>query len=79
MSSLMESTGLESTVKKSRKIKISLKPIQINLIKRWMGHPDTSIAKQLNICKKLLKKRIGVISKPFIAKSLAKWLKEIPY
>ena len=36
-SSLVGCTDLESTVKKSKKIKISLNPIQKNLVKRWMG------------------------------------------
>ena len=36
-SSLVECTGLESTVKKSRKIRIFLSAAQKHLIKRWFG------------------------------------------
>ena len=70
---------LESTVKKSKKIKISLNPIQRNLIKRWIGTSRYVYNETIKYLQKPDKKANWKAIKTALIKSLPDWAKEIPY
>ena len=78
-SSLVECTGLESTVKKSKKIKISLNPTQKNLIKRWIGTSRYVYNEAVKYLRASDTKANWKAIKTDIIKSLPHWAKEIPY
>ncbi len=78
-SSLVECTDLESTVKKSKKIKISLNSTQKNLIKRGMGASRYVYNETVKYLQQSGTKANWKAIKTELIKSLPEWAKEIPY
>jgi len=78
-SSLVECTDLESTVKKSKKIKICLSPTQKNLIKRWVGTSRFVFNETVKYLQQPDTKANWKAIKTEIIHSLPSWSKEIPY
>ena len=78
-SSLKRCTDSESTVKKSKKIKISLNPTQKNLVKRWIGTSRYVYNETVKYLQQPDTKANWKAIKTDIIKSLPDWAKEIPY
>ena len=77
--SLVECTDLESTVRKSKKIKICLNPVQKNLIKRWVGTSRFVFNETVKYLQQPNTKTNWKAIKTEIIHGLPKWAKEIPY
>ena len=78
-SSLVGCTDLESTVRKSKKIKICLTPIQKNLVKRWVGTSRFVFNQTVKYLNSPDTKANWKAIKTEIIHSLPEWSKEIPY
>ena len=77
--SLVECTDLENTVRKSKKIKICLNPVQKNLIKRWVGTSRFVFNETVKYLQQPNTKTNWKAIKTEIIHGLPKWAKEIPY
>jgi len=77
--SLVGCTDLESTVRKSKKIKICLNPVQKNLIKRWVGTSRFVFNEAVKYLQQPNTKANWKAIKTEIIHSLPEWSKEIPY
>jgi putative transposase len=69
----------ESTVRKSKKIKISLNPVQVNLVKQWMGASRFVFNQTVKYLQQPDTKANWKAIKTEIIHSLPEWSKEIPY
>ena len=78
-SSLAGCTDLESTVRKSKKIKIYLTPIQKNLVKRWLGTSRFVFNETVKYLQQPDTKANWKAIKTEIIQGLPEWSKEIPY
>ncbi len=78
-SSLVECTDLESTVRKSKKIKICLNPIQRNLIKQWVGTSRFVFNETVKYLQQPDTKANWKAIKIEIIHRLPEWSKDIPY
>lgn len=78
-SSLVEWTDLESTVKKSNKIRIYLGPEQKKIVKKWLGVARFVYNKTIEYLQQPDTKANWKAIKGGILKALPDWCKEVPY
>jgi len=79
MFSLAECMDSESTVKKSRKIKIFLNPIQKAIVKKWFGMSRFVYSKAIEYLQEPNTKANWYQVKKSIFSNLPEWCKEAPY
>jgi len=79
MFSLVECMDSESTVRKSKKIRIYLEPEQRNLVKRWIGVSRFVFNRTVEYLQQTDTKANWKAIKGELLNSLPEWCKEVPY